>query len=328
MLPSDAIAVAAAWGVARMGDRKAEPLLVKLLGSSSPDVRALAAVGLGLTHDRKHVPALAALARTRGGQRHRARRGDARARRAGGRAPTPALLLANAGSSDVLLRQAALLTMARLGVQDDAGKTTGPAEAIAAGIFSPDDSLRAHRRARRHRAGDPRLPAHARAAAGARRAAHPARRARRARPRRPTARPSAPRRWWRWARRCARRPWRRWPLRRTARGWSPTPSSAAGGKLGLAPFTSAAETADGTRPSVNASAVDEVVESIAADRGARLRRAGAAPRRRGAHPRGRAARAPRRARGAGRRGRRARRSRRGRAPGRALGGGPGVERPG
>lgn len=32
--------------------------------------------------------------------------------------------------------------MARLGARDDAGKTTGPAEAIAAAIFSPDDSLR------------------------------------------------------------------------------------------------------------------------------------------------------------------------------------------
>ncbi len=142
VLPSDAIAVAAAWGVARMGDRKAEGLLVKLLASSSPEVRALAAVGLGLTHDRKHAPALLALAR--------AAEASATARAAAmhalaelGAGADPALLLANAGSSDVLLRQAALLTMARLGAKEDASKATGPAEAIAAAVFSPDESLRA-----------------------------------------------------------------------------------------------------------------------------------------------------------------------------------------
>ncbi len=142
VLPSDAIAVAAAWGVARMGDRKAEGLLVKLLDSSSPDVRALAAIGLGLTHDKKRAPALLALVR--------AAEANATARAAAmhalaemGVAADPAQLLASAGSSDVLLRQAALLTMARLGAKDDAGKTTGPAEAIAAAVFSPDESLRA-----------------------------------------------------------------------------------------------------------------------------------------------------------------------------------------
>ena len=142
VLPSDAIAVAAAWGVARMGDRKAEGLLVKLLGSSSPDVRALAAIGLGLTHDKRHVPALLALAR--------AAEASATARAAAmhalaelGAGADPALLLANAGGGDLLLRQAALLAMARLGGKDDAARTTGPAEAIAAAVFSPDESLRA-----------------------------------------------------------------------------------------------------------------------------------------------------------------------------------------
>src|SRR5262249_29256634 len=74
VLPSDALAVAAAWGVARMGEggsadaqktaKKAEPLLLRLLSSASPDVRALAAIGLGLGHDKKHAPALIALARS------------------------------------------------------------------------------------------------------------------------------------------------------------------------------------------------------------------------------------------------------------------------
>ncbi|MCA9617538.1 MAG: tetratricopeptide repeat protein, partial [Myxococcales bacterium] len=62
--PGDAVAVAAAWGVARMGDRRAEPLLRRLLDSSSPDIRALAAIGLGLSKNAKHAEALAALARS------------------------------------------------------------------------------------------------------------------------------------------------------------------------------------------------------------------------------------------------------------------------
>ena len=141
ILPSDAIGVAAAWGVARMGDRKAEPLLVKLLSSAAPDARALAAIGLGLTRDRKYAPALATLARSpEAGAAARAAATHALAELGG--ASDPAIFLANAGSTDGLLRQASLLAMARLGGKDDAGKTRGPAEAIAAGVFSPDDALR------------------------------------------------------------------------------------------------------------------------------------------------------------------------------------------
>ena len=54
----------------------------------------------------------------------------------------PALLLANAGATDVLLRQAALFAMARLGTREDLGKASAAAEAISAAVFSPDDSLR------------------------------------------------------------------------------------------------------------------------------------------------------------------------------------------
>ncbi len=152
VLPSDSIAVAAAWGVARMGDRKADALLDKLLGSSSPDVRALAAIGLGLTHDRKHAAPALAGARWRARPRPAPPRGPPPCTRSpswGGDAD-PALLLANAGASDVLLRQAALLAMARLGARDDAGRdagaaarTTGPADALATALFSPDEALRA-----------------------------------------------------------------------------------------------------------------------------------------------------------------------------------------
>jgi tetratricopeptide (TPR) repeat protein len=143
VLPNDALAVAAAWGAARMGDKKAEPLLVKLLASQAPDVRALAAVGLGLTHDKKHAPSLAALAKApEAGPVARAAAVHALGELGGSGAGDLPLLQSVADSSESVLRQAALLTMARLGNKEDASKTSGAAEAIAAGILSGNESLR------------------------------------------------------------------------------------------------------------------------------------------------------------------------------------------
>jgi tetratricopeptide (TPR) repeat protein len=153
ILPSDAIAVAAAWGVARMAEsgptaKKAEPLLLKLIGSGSPDVRALAALGLGLTHDRQHAPALAALAASpEAGPLARAAATHALAELGSGdpkfaaTSVPPGLLLGLADAPDPLLRQAALLAMARLGDRADL-RGGGAAEAIAAGAFSREESLR------------------------------------------------------------------------------------------------------------------------------------------------------------------------------------------
>jgi tetratricopeptide (TPR) repeat protein/HEAT repeat protein len=142
VLPTDSIAVAAAWGAARMGDKRAEPLLLKLLSSPAPDVRALAALGLGLSRDKRHAPVLAALVRSpEAGPTARAAAVHALGEIGGG-VETP-LLMAAADSSEVLLRQAALLTMARLAAKDEAARSSGPAEAIAAGVFSTDEGLRA-----------------------------------------------------------------------------------------------------------------------------------------------------------------------------------------
>jgi tetratricopeptide (TPR) repeat protein len=155
VLPSDAIAVAAAWGVARMGDKKAEPLLVRLLSSPAPDVRALAALGLGLGHDRKYAPALAALARSpEAGAIARAAATYGLAELGAG--ADPQIYLANAQSNEGPLREAALLAMARAAAKDDGGKARSPADAarvspldpssetdaVASGVFSPDDGLR------------------------------------------------------------------------------------------------------------------------------------------------------------------------------------------
>ncbi|MEZ4310165.1 MAG: HEAT repeat domain-containing protein [Polyangiaceae bacterium] len=144
VLPNDALAVAAAWAAARIGDKKAEPLLLKLLASQSPDVRALAAIGLGLTHDKKHTSALSALARApEAGPVARAAAVHALGELGGTGAGDLPLLQSVSDSNEAVLRQAALLTMARLGQKEDASKTSGPAEAIAAGILSGNETLRA-----------------------------------------------------------------------------------------------------------------------------------------------------------------------------------------
>lgn len=54
--PSDPVTAAAAWAVARMGDKKALPLLDKMRASPSPDVRAFSALGLGVSGDKRLAP--------------------------------------------------------------------------------------------------------------------------------------------------------------------------------------------------------------------------------------------------------------------------------
>jgi HEAT repeat protein len=48
--PGDQVSVAAAWSVARLGSKKALSLLAKMLLHGTPEVRALAALGLGFSH--------------------------------------------------------------------------------------------------------------------------------------------------------------------------------------------------------------------------------------------------------------------------------------
>ncbi len=142
ILPSDALAVAAAWDVARMNDKKAEGLLVKLLASPAPDVRALAAVALGLGHDKRHAPALAALAKApESGTLSRAAAAFALAEL--GATSESGYVLSLADSNDALLRRAALLSVARLGKGEDLAKSGGVADAIAAAAFAADEGVRA-----------------------------------------------------------------------------------------------------------------------------------------------------------------------------------------
>ncbi|WP_437488250.1 tetratricopeptide repeat protein [Sorangium sp. So ce1014] len=160
VLPNDAVAVAATWGVARLaagGGRpaaaKAEALLARLLSSPAPEVRAIAAIGLGLTHDRKHAAALSAVARApEAGSMPRAAAVRALGELGGG-GEGPALFMSLADSSEPELRRAALITLARLGGggaskgggpgEADVSASPGAAQAIAAGAFSSDEGLRA-----------------------------------------------------------------------------------------------------------------------------------------------------------------------------------------
>ena len=60
--PGDPVTVAAAWSVARMGDRKATHVLERMLDSGAPEVRAFGALGLGLAREKASVGKLIAAA--------------------------------------------------------------------------------------------------------------------------------------------------------------------------------------------------------------------------------------------------------------------------
>jgi cellulose synthase operon protein C len=113
LTPTDAVAVAATWGVARMKDARAIPLLRSLGKVGSPEVRALAILGLGALGDKGSIGLATDLVRS-------VDAGDvARAAAAyalgelGADAAVP-LLVTLAEEGDPLPRQMALLALARL----------------------------------------------------------------------------------------------------------------------------------------------------------------------------------------------------------------------
>jgi cellulose synthase operon protein C len=59
---ADSVAEAAVWGLSRMRDARATPLLRRVAHDGTPAMRALAALGLGLVHDRASVADVAAIA--------------------------------------------------------------------------------------------------------------------------------------------------------------------------------------------------------------------------------------------------------------------------
>ena len=61
---ADAVGVAAVWGLARMADARALPVLRRVARGAAPAMRALAVLGLGLAHDTASAPEIAEIARS------------------------------------------------------------------------------------------------------------------------------------------------------------------------------------------------------------------------------------------------------------------------
>ena len=107
------IPVTAAWGAARMQDKKALPLLRTLAGQGTPNLRALAILGLGVSQDNASIPLVANVASSPdAGNVARAAAAFALARL--GAVQQAPVLLTLARGSDALPRQAALVALATL----------------------------------------------------------------------------------------------------------------------------------------------------------------------------------------------------------------------
>jgi len=111
--PSDAVATAASWGVARLGDKRAIPLLRDLAKRGNAEMRALGVLGLGILHDRGSALDIAALAKSPdSGNVARAAAAYALGE-IGADSEVPALVTLAEGT-DALPRQMALVALARL----------------------------------------------------------------------------------------------------------------------------------------------------------------------------------------------------------------------
>jgi tetratricopeptide (TPR) repeat protein/HEAT repeat protein len=128
------IAVAAAWAVARMQDKRAVPLLVELAKKSTPELRALAILGLGLGAERGEAALVAEVAGSLDAG-NVARAAAALALAEMGAKAHAELLVAMTRSQEALPREAALVALARL--EPERART-----AVAAAVFDPSPALR------------------------------------------------------------------------------------------------------------------------------------------------------------------------------------------
>ncbi len=158
--PAEQISVAAAWAVARTPGAKAEELLARMLDASSPDVRAVASIGLAAAPGsgaRKHAPALVALIKApEAGPRARAAALAALGELVQRGLPAPSeleqLTQGLLDAPDALLRRTALGASAQLALagpgeggarRGGADFTTAVDRAIAQAVFDRDPALRA-----------------------------------------------------------------------------------------------------------------------------------------------------------------------------------------
>lgn len=128
-MTSDSIAVAATWAVAKLGDKKALPLLRKVAHSGTPDMRAFAVLGLGALRDKSSTPLLAATARALDAGTV-ARAAAAYALGEVGAESETTTLMTLAEGTDALPRQMAIIALARMGMAK--GQPSGGKSALAA----------------------------------------------------------------------------------------------------------------------------------------------------------------------------------------------------
>jgi cellulose synthase operon protein C len=134
--PSDAVAVAASWAVARMADARALPLLRELAKRGSPEMRAFGVLGLGILHDRVSIEEIARIAKSPdSGNVARAASAYALGE-LGADAEVPGLV-AIAEGTEALPREMALVALARL----EAGRAPSHAAvaAMADAVFAGGD---------------------------------------------------------------------------------------------------------------------------------------------------------------------------------------------
>ena len=137
-MSSDTIAVAATWAVAKLGDKKAVPLLRKVAQSGTPDMRAFAVLGLGALKDKTSTALLSATARSLDAGTV-ARAAAAYALGEVGAESETTTLVTLAEGTDALPRQMAILALAHMGMAK--GEPPGGKAALAAmadAVFSGD----------------------------------------------------------------------------------------------------------------------------------------------------------------------------------------------
>jgi tetratricopeptide (TPR) repeat protein/HEAT repeat protein len=152
--PSDNVAVAALWGVSRIEDKRAIPLLRTIVKHGTPEMRALAVLGLGALRDRASASEIAKLAKESGAG-SAARAAAAYVLGEIGGEEDRATLLSLAEGTEPLARQMALIALARLPRATDKVEERATTDALADALFE---------------GGDPESPRDQAAAEGVRRA--------------------------------------------------------------------------------------------------------------------------------------------------------------
>ncbi|MBL8610332.1 MAG: HEAT repeat domain-containing protein [Myxococcales bacterium] len=113
-IATDGIAVAAAWGISRLGDKRAIPAMRSIAQAGTPEMRGYAILGLAALRDKGSVPLMAHMAKTLDSGTV-ARAAAAYSLGEMGEPSEVGTLLGLAEGTDRLPREAALIALARMG---------------------------------------------------------------------------------------------------------------------------------------------------------------------------------------------------------------------